>query len=180
MYYEVNVSAHGQHWFATAPRSVTTEGHLRDIVREFVKAFPTARGYLVSVVRWETAEGQAIPIDSLLLPVHGTDTALTPNEKVLLGLRVWRQAVAKEQGIPPFWVLTQRTLTTLAAELPRTNAELFVTYGMGPVRTERYGTAILNIINDNLPDCQFCAFDGVTVTTHNPDAHSEMGGPPVL
>ena len=54
MYYEINVSRNGRHFFATAPRSVTSEGELRAVFTELKNRFPEADGFEVTATRWET------------------------------------------------------------------------------------------------------------------------------
>jgi hypothetical protein len=53
MYYEINVSKHGIHFFATAPRSITCEWVLEERLPVIVEKFPEAEGYKVTVTRWE-------------------------------------------------------------------------------------------------------------------------------
>ena len=49
MYYEINVSLGGRHFFATAERSVTTESKARAVFDELKARFPEAQGYKVTV-----------------------------------------------------------------------------------------------------------------------------------
>lgn len=51
MYYEINVSLHGMHFFATAERSCTDERHAAEVYIALRKAFPMAEGYSISVKR---------------------------------------------------------------------------------------------------------------------------------
>lgn len=53
MYYEINVSKNGQHFFATAPRSITTMAHLQEVYPEIAKAFPARKGYNITITRKE-------------------------------------------------------------------------------------------------------------------------------
>jgi hypothetical protein len=49
MHYEINVSLHGRHFFATAPRSITTKEEVRAVLAEFDKVFTEARGFVIMV-----------------------------------------------------------------------------------------------------------------------------------
>jgi hypothetical protein len=49
MYYEINVSFKGTHFFATAERSLTTEHDCRIAYEIFKSKFPVTEGYEISV-----------------------------------------------------------------------------------------------------------------------------------
>lgn len=55
MYYEINVSLNGKHFFATAERSLTTESDARKAFVVFSEKFPAAEGYQLMTRRYETA-----------------------------------------------------------------------------------------------------------------------------
>ena len=61
-------------------------------------------------------------------------------------LRAWRLDMAREEGLPPYMVFHDTTLRELAGNLPRTHQELRMVLGIGPVRAERYGDEILEIL----------------------------------
>lgn len=65
MWYEINVSLNGQHFFATADRSITDEVKLKKIVPVFVQKFPESEGYNISVSRM-TCSGRGMDIDKLM------------------------------------------------------------------------------------------------------------------
>lgn len=54
MHYEINVSKNGQHYFATAPRSLTEGVVAHDMAAEFLVRFPKSEGFVVTMTRWET------------------------------------------------------------------------------------------------------------------------------
>ena len=53
MHYEINVSHHGQHYFATAERSCTTEAKARHLYALLREKFPESEGYKHTVSRRE-------------------------------------------------------------------------------------------------------------------------------
>ncbi len=61
-------------------------------------------------------------------------------------MRTWRLATAKAQGIPPFAVLTDKTLRDVAIARPKTLTQLRVIKGIGEVKLERYGAPVLALI----------------------------------
>ena len=59
MYYEINVSLNGRHFFATAERSITSQWELEKVYEVFKEKFPEEEGYKLSVVYFEK-RGQVI------------------------------------------------------------------------------------------------------------------------
>ena len=49
MYYEINVSLNGRHFFATDKRSITTERALKEVYEVFKEKFPQEDGYDILV-----------------------------------------------------------------------------------------------------------------------------------
>jgi ATP-dependent DNA helicase RecQ len=66
-------------------------------------------------------------------------------------LRAWRRGVAQAQGVPAYVVALDRTLAEIAARRPRTPDELAEVPGFGRSRVERYGKAILAILEGQEP-----------------------------
>ena len=52
MYYEINVSRHGVHVFATHERSVKNSVECAALMHVLVQKFPKAEGYAIDVSRW--------------------------------------------------------------------------------------------------------------------------------
>jgi ATP-dependent DNA helicase RecQ len=63
-------------------------------------------------------------------------------------LRAVRREVASDQGVPAYVVLDDAGLAALARQVPRTDAELLRIPGIGPVKLERYGAALLAALRD--------------------------------
>ena len=62
MYYEINVTLNGKHFFATAERSITNRWDLNNKLKIFVDKFPKEEGYEISVTKWEKV-GITVNID---------------------------------------------------------------------------------------------------------------------
>lgn len=72
---------------------------------------------------------------------------LTPEQtEVFERLRAWRAAEAKEQGVPGYIVFGDATLAALAVYRPSQRAALSAISGIGQVKLERYGDAVLDVI----------------------------------
>ncbi|CAG0963999.1 ATP-dependent DNA helicase RecQ [Rhodocyclaceae bacterium] len=61
-------------------------------------------------------------------------------------LRQWRGQTAREQGVPAYVILHDRTLHELAARKPQTMDELLEVAGIGEAKATRYGAALLEVL----------------------------------
>jgi ATP-dependent DNA helicase RecQ len=61
-------------------------------------------------------------------------------------LRSWRLLQARDQGVPPYVVFHDRTLIEIAARRPSSLAELSSVAGVGQAKLDRYGQAVLAVI----------------------------------
>jgi ATP-dependent DNA helicase UvrD/PcrA len=62
-------------------------------------------------------------------------------------LRAWRTQKAKEAGVPAFVILHDKTLQAMAAARPDTRAGLLALPGIGPVKVQRFGDDLLEVLN---------------------------------
>jgi len=62
-------------------------------------------------------------------------------------LREVRLSLAKEQGVPPYVVLSDKSLVDMINRMPTTPAGLEAVHGMGQVKVERYGQAFLEALD---------------------------------
>ena len=61
------------------------------------------------------------------------------------------QMVARARGMPAYIIAHDRTLLAMAAQRPRSHAELLDVPGMGPARVEQYGDGFLQVLRDHAP-----------------------------
>ena len=54
MYYEINVSLNGQHFFATDERSITNKWALEKVYKVLKEKFPMEEGFDILVTYYET------------------------------------------------------------------------------------------------------------------------------
>jgi ATP-dependent DNA helicase RecQ len=71
-----------------------------------------------------------------------------PDPEILKELKQWRGEIADEAGVPLHYILGNDTLAELASRRPKTSDELLAIKGIGPVKAERYGTTLLEIVGD--------------------------------
>ena len=67
-------------------------------------------------------------------------------EDVFEALRHHRLRLARDQGVPPYVVASDRTLRELATLKPATRDELLAVHGIGDAKAERYGGGFLEVI----------------------------------
>jgi DNA helicase-2/ATP-dependent DNA helicase PcrA len=67
------------------------------------------------------------------------------DEALFERLRAWRLEVAQEQRVPAFVVFTDATLTAIAEARPSSRARLAALPGVGAVKLDRYGDAVLEL-----------------------------------
>ncbi|MFT4571744.1 MAG: ATP-dependent DNA helicase RecQ [Hyphomicrobiaceae bacterium] len=67
---------------------------------------------------------------------------------VFEALRSHRLQVAKEEGVPPYIVASDRSLRDIAALRPRNRAELELAHGIGPSKADRYGEGLLRVVSE--------------------------------
>ncbi len=80
------------------------------------------------------------------------DPPLTSGQKAQeAALRAWRKQTATDLKQPPYCVFADRTLREIIAASPRTTEELAEISGMGPVKVERWGTEICEVLRESTP-----------------------------
>jgi ATP-dependent DNA helicase RecQ len=81
-------------------------------------------------------------------PRHAAPADLPPADSGLFDvLRQWRGQTAREQGVPAYVILHDRTLQELAARRPQSPDELLDISGIGEAKVSRYGTALLELLS---------------------------------
>ena len=69
------------------------------------------------------------------------------DDALFAGLKEWRSAVARSNGVPAYLVFQDRHLQMIAGRRPRTLGELAACPGVGPAKLERYGDDLLDIVS---------------------------------
>ncbi len=77
---------------------------------------------------------------------RGADAVQPADAPLFERLRAWRRDEARRQGVPPYVIFNDRTLTDLARERPATPEALARIGGVGQVKLSRYGDAVLRIL----------------------------------
>ncbi|PID98126.1 MAG: hypothetical protein CSA82_01110 [Actinobacteria bacterium] len=77
-------------------------------------------------------------------------------------LKKWRRDIAQELHIPPFAVFTDQTLRDIAVARPRTLKQLRIIRGVGDVKLDRHGAAVLRTIREH--HLEAASADGTAVS----------------
>ncbi|MFM7069941.1 MAG: ATP-dependent DNA helicase UvrD2 [Actinomycetes bacterium] len=75
----------------------------------------------------------------------------TTDDALLAALKAWRLRRARGADVPAFVICNDATLTEIATQRPRTRAELLDIAGIGPVKAERFGDELLEIVAADTP-----------------------------
>jgi ATP-dependent DNA helicase RecQ len=84
---------------------------------------------------------------------EGSATAAADSTHLALfqALRAWRLQVAREHGVPAYTVFHDSTLEEIARRRPGSTEELREVGGVGAVKLERYGAAVLDVVQTAQP-----------------------------
>ncbi|MFB6893625.1 ATP-dependent DNA helicase UvrD2 [Kitasatospora sp. NPDC056327] len=88
----------------------------------------------------------------------------TMDEALYERLREWRAAQAREQGAPAYVVFTDATLMAIAEDVPANRQELAGISGVGAMKLDKYGAAVLSLCAGEEP-----TGDPVDVTDDQPE-----------
>ncbi|HEX4268044.1 MAG TPA: DNA helicase RecQ [Steroidobacteraceae bacterium] len=84
--------------------------------------------------------------------VTGARADDTTHAGLFEALRAWRRQVAREHGVPAYTVFHDSTLEEIARRRPGSSVELSEVSGVGAVKLERYGAAVLDVVLTGQPD----------------------------
>lgn len=96
---------------------------------------------------------QQLPVSSSKIP------KTTPHPDLYLRLYDWREELATELNIQPYEIVAARTIIDLTQFLPTDMAALKKIKGIGKMKSQRFGAALINIIEN------YCSENGITTTS---------------
>ncbi len=74
-----------------------------------------------------------------------------PDAELLAVLVEWRRNLARASSVPAFVIFHDSTLAAIAGVQPRTREALLALPGIGPVKAERHGDTLLELISRHAP-----------------------------
>ena len=63
-------------------------------------------------------------------------------------IKNWRRHAAEEENIPPYVIFGDRTIEDLILKKPRTVRELLNVFGIGEIKAEKFGSALLQLVEN--------------------------------
>jgi ATP-dependent DNA helicase RecQ len=132
-------------------RQLVAQGHLQS-EPEFggFKLTETSRGVLrgeTQVMLREEAERKRIPRTRTRQPAAAAAPGGAPvSASLFAALRSWRTDTAREHNVPAYVILHDATIEGIAAARPQTLDQLRGIPGIGDKKMERYGRALLEIV----------------------------------
>ncbi|MGH9027168.1 MAG: ATP-dependent helicase [Acidimicrobiia bacterium] len=95
----------------------------------------------------ETKRATAVSGPSRARAALGNDQVRDPQARALFARLVeWRRTLARAAAVPAYVIFPDRTLDAVASARPRSHDELAGLPGIGPVKLERYGDAVLDLV----------------------------------
>lgn len=63
-------------------------------------------------------------------------------------IKEWRRHAAEEENVPPYVIFGDRTIEDLILKKPRTVRELLNVFGIGEIKAEKFGAALLQLVEN--------------------------------
>jgi ATP-dependent DNA helicase RecQ len=110
------------------------------------RARPLLRGEEQFLMREVVASAKAERGKAARDKASGASSLSEGSEGLYAALKVLRQKLATDAGLPPYVICHDRTLVELAQKRPASEAELHDISGLGDRKIARYGAALLEVI----------------------------------
>ncbi|HZJ27017.1 MAG TPA: ATP-dependent DNA helicase UvrD2 [Acidimicrobiia bacterium] len=79
-------------------------------------------------------------------------TGARGDPRLVTALTEWRRDLARAHGIPAYVIFNNATLEEVARTQPANRSELLEVSGIGPVKVERYGDTVLDLVRTHAPE----------------------------
>lgn len=83
-------------------------------------------------------------------PADVAPTVRSAEAQVTMALTEWRRTRAREAGVQPTVILSDRALRDIGEQMPRTPTDLESIRGLGPLFRARFGATLLTVVADTL------------------------------
>lgn len=110
----------------------------------FVVAEPEPARFAYPSVAPDIAQTNGSPSGDQPSPEHPS----AEQETLFQSLRTLRTQLAREQGVPPYVVFSDRSLRSMATLLPTDEAAFLQVHGVGETKAVRYGEQFLSLIRE--------------------------------
>jgi DNA helicase II / ATP-dependent DNA helicase PcrA len=76
-------------------------------------------------------------------------STVAPDDPLLVALKAWRSQAARAANVPAYVVFADVTLEAVVEQRPTTRTALLALPGLGPVKAERYGPKLLELVKEH-------------------------------
>lgn len=107
----------------------------------------------VEIIRDQKQVTRRVPIvrEKLAAPAGTTDPTMTAEDNTLFQkLREMRTQLAKNEGVPPYFIFADATLRDMCRKKPHTMGEMRQVSGVGVIKAQKYGKKFLGVIAGHL------------------------------
>lgn len=118
---------------------------LTQLGRDIMAGRTTELELLVPSITVKAAKGKKTKTRA----ASGAAAAADPDENLMDALKAWRREEASRRNLPPYVILHDKTIAALSAAKPRSADALLEVNGLGPAKVEKYGDAILAVIDQS-------------------------------
>lgn len=126
---------------------------LTQLGRDLMAGRTTALELLVPSITIKAGKGKkgkkAQSRSGAALPSASAPANSDPDESLMDALKAWRREEASRRNLPPYVILHDKTIAALSAAKPRSADALLEVNGLGPAKVEKYGHAILAVIDQS-------------------------------
>jgi DNA helicase-2/ATP-dependent DNA helicase PcrA len=115
---------------------------------------PADAGHLARAVTAKRVAGERARVRSGRGNQRGAISApplVAPDDPLLVALKSWRTTTAKAANVPAYVVFADATLEAVAHKRPESRKALLALPGLGPVKAERYGEKLLELVKQHAP-----------------------------
>jgi ATP-dependent DNA helicase RecQ len=105
-------------------------------------------------------------------------TKILESTPLIDALQSYRTTQSKLEGMPPYIIYSNKVLTSISEQKPKTLAALLEIDGVGKAKVEKYGVAILDIVKQNSVGALLAAPSLDNATTQNKAPTSEIAPKP--
>jgi len=113
-------------------------------IEETVAAARTPAG--AGAARAERGRGIAVARERMAGARSRAPAADVKSSELLGALLEWRRNLARASGVPAYVIFHDSTLEAVARDRPRSRGDLLTIPGIGPVKVERHGEALLELV----------------------------------
>lgn len=93
-------------------------------------------------------EEKAAPVSDRRKKARSTDSLTSAGYRLFEELRSLRTAIAKEEGLPPYIIFSDKTLIDMCAKMPENRQEMLGVSGVGENKFRKYGQRFMDVVTE--------------------------------